>query len=574
MPLHLGQRRSPWETLVGELGVSHKGLRLPILLVVALSALVGCQTSTDSRKSLWERAAVAVSEQARALSLGVHVSDIAIEDAAAASTFALSMGPLSDKRATEVMAALEAIGVKGYLHDPARRDPRGERLGSLVRVGPFDTARRARAVADGLSDDGFDFAVRNTAEDGRIANGPIRLRVLRLTPASFRGQVKSVLALAEVQGRETVSSMAQRTGATAAINAGFFAWEDRVGVPGDPAGLLVIDGELVSETVAGRPAFVIDSRDGRIRARVVRNVQTRITIDVSGKNVTATGINRSPGKVLNCGYDSLTESARAAHDLVCVRSHELIVFDEHYGALPADEQANEMWVGTDGRITSCREAAGPPQQISPGEQVLRATGMWQQFVREHCDVGKLLSIEKRVTSAEGALPLERGVFAVGGGPTLVHESITGIAHYAVEGWGPAYKTGDDAYTNVDSKDGIGFGDSATGARHAFYHGWVVRRHPRTAVGLTATGDILFVVVDGRQAGYSIGASLADMRQLLMALGAVSAINLDGGGSSAMVIEGGLLGRPSDREGERPVGDAIVIVPEGSRSSRGAEADLP
>lgn len=62
------------------------------------------------------------------------------------------------------------------------------------------------------------------------------------------------------------------------------------------------------------------------------------------------------------------------------------------------------------------------------------------------------------------------------------------------------------------------------------------RHPRTALGVSQNGEKVWIVVtDGRQAGYSEGATLAEMADLLKSLGAVNAINLDGGGSSALVF---------------------------------------
>jgi hypothetical protein len=57
--------------------------------------------------------------------------------------------------------------------------------------------------------------------------------------------------------------------------------------------------------------------------------------------------------------------------------------------------------------------------------------------------------------------------------------------------------------------------------------------PRTNVGITEEGDILLVVVDGRQTGYSVGMTLLEMGDLMLSLGAVAAFNLDGGGSSVM-----------------------------------------
>ena len=73
-----------------------------------------------------------------------------------------------------------------------------------------------------------------------------------------------------------------------------------------------------------------------------------------------------------------------------------------------------------------------------------------------------------------------------------------------------------------------------------------RRNPRTAVGATADGRLLIVTVDGRQPGHSVGMSLRELAELFVGLGARSAINLDGGGSTTMVIDGTIVNRISDR----------------------------
>jgi exopolysaccharide biosynthesis protein len=93
------------------------------------------------------------------------------------------------------------------------------------------------------------------------------------------------------------------------------------------------------------------------------------------------------------------------------------------------------------------------------------------------------------------------------------------------------------------------------------------RHPRTAVGIADRGRrLLLVVVDGRRAGYSAGMSLRETAVLMLALGAPEAINLDGGGSTTMVLAdrdsvGGMrvANRPSDPTGERAVGNALAII---------------
>lgn len=90
------------------------------------------------------------------------------------------------------------------------------------------------------------------------------------------------------------------------------------------------------------------------------------------------------------------------------------------------------------------------------------------------------------------------------------------------------------------------------------------RHPRTAVGYDrAKRRLLLVTVDGRQEGWSAGMSLRELADLLLRLGASDALNLDGGGSTAMVVRSAhglvLANRPSDKGGERPVANALVIV---------------
>lgn len=83
------------------------------------------------------------------------------------------------------------------------------------------------------------------------------------------------------------------------------------------------------------------------------------------------------------------------------------------------------------------------------------------------------------------------------------------------------------------------------------------RAPRTAFGIKADGKILLMVIDGRQS-HSIGTTLTETAQLMQKFGAVNAFNLDGGGSSEMVLQGQILNSPSDGS-ERPVGSGLLLV---------------
>lgn len=93
----------------------------------------------------------------------------------------------------------------------------------------------------------------------------------------------------------------------------------------------------------------------------------------------------------------------------------------------------------------------------------------------------------------------------------------------------------------------------------------VNVHPRTSIGFRENGDLLIVVVDGRQAGYSVGINLVDLAQIYKSLSASYALNLDGGGSSTFVVkdaDGVLRVKNSSSESGhalRAVGDCILVT---------------
>jgi exopolysaccharide biosynthesis protein len=96
-----------------------------------------------------------------------------------------------------------------------------------------------------------------------------------------------------------------------------------------------------------------------------------------------------------------------------------------------------------------------------------------------------------------------------------------------------------------------------GKEEKFSNSIVYGRHPRTAVALTFDGDLLFVVVDGRSKR-SVGMKLSELATYLRRLGVRHAINLDGGGSSSMIVKGKTVNKPSDG-GERRISNGILVT---------------
>ncbi len=108
------------------------------------------------------------------------------------------------------------------------------------------------------------------------------------------------------------------------------------------------------------------------------------------------------------------------------------------------------------------------------------------------------------------------------------------------------------------KDGINIAHSQAlkeGANEKFS----LTRHPRTAIGYSRDKAKLYLItVDGRQK-CSAGMTLNELSEFMLFLGCYNALNLDGGGSTTLVINDKIINYPSDLTGERPVGNALLII---------------
>ncbi|MFD7306468.1 phosphodiester glycosidase family protein, partial [Streptomyces pharetrae] len=273
----------------------------------------------------------------------------------------------------------------------------------------------------------------------------------------------------------------------------------------------------------------------------IRRVETRITVATAdGASREATGLNRRPGLIVNCGgVGNATPFSRPAHDYTCGNADELIAVTPAFGTAAPEGPGFQATLDADGRVTAVREGLGGP--VPPLGTVLQGTGSGAEWLRAHAGIGAPLTVRGTVVDAETRTPLTLtpDTSVVNGGPLLLRDGKP-VLDPVRDGWSPE---------DIDGAD-----------RAGMYNDWYLRRNPRTAAGVTRDGRLLLLTVDGRRPGHSAGLSITETAEVMRGLGAVHAINLDGGGSTAMVVRDELQGHPSDPTGERPAGDTLVVLP--------------
>lgn len=395
---------------------------------------------------------------------------------------------------------------------------------TIVHHGAYPTVAEALAVK-GL---GSVCALRLEFryDDPLDAAGPWQVMILEIAPDRFAGELQLALANGVVAGRQTVPEIARMHGALAAVNGSFFVIEERDGVVGDPSGLAVVRGKLVSEPINGRTAVIIEN-DPQLTLRFDRNPGPVMLNWADGEVTAIDGVNRANGLNRNCGNLGDAPDDRPAHDVTCTDSGELVLLDTNAG-FPPPPGAMVFRIGDDGLVTTV--AAEEP--INDGAMMLVATGDRQAEIAARLQVADRVSVQTGYAGERGDL------YALTGGPLLLLDGAD-VLDEAQEGW------------TINASQSL--------SRQDEVHRWVNVRNPRTAIGQREDGTILIVVIDGRQPDLSVGATIDELRGVMRALGAHSALNLDGGGSSTLVVNGRQANSPSDRSGARLVGDALVLT---------------
>ncbi|MFI9728778.1 phosphodiester glycosidase family protein [Streptomyces sp. NPDC052092] len=413
---------------------------------------------------------------------------------------------------------------------PSTADYAGGTLGWRVRVGGFPSQSAAASERTRMTRAGYTGSVTYTGWDGATTDrGPWRLDVLTIDPRTFRGTLDATHG-PDIEDRETVSALADDADAVAAVNAGFFVLDPRSGAPGDPAGVGLYDGRLLSEPVSGRPGFVVQDNGRRTQI-------TRLTwegkVSAHGTSLTLDGVNRVPGLIRNCGgSEGDSPTALPLHDVTCTNPDQLVAFTPEYGASTPQGEGVEAVLDSGGRVRELRSVRGG--SLPPGGSSIQATGRHLAALTALARPGERLRIDtglrddrgRRVTPGPGTDIVNAGPELVRGGRLHVTPATDGMVHPGDPSW---------------------------------YYGWVHKRNPRTLAGTDASGRTVLVTADGRSTD-SLGLSITESAKVARSLGLRDAVNLDGGGSTTMVAKGQVVNVPSDAAGERPVGDALLILP--------------
>jgi Phosphodiester glycosidase len=399
-------------------------------------------------------------------------------------------------------------------------------LGYRVRLrAAFPTREAASAEVARLSAAGFSGRAWYSGWDGdSTARGPWTVNVITVNPRRFHGTLRGTFG-PTLEDREKTTQLSALERANAALNGGFFVFDPAAGAEGDPAGAGVYRGRVESEPVGDRPVLVL--HDGGRGTDVVRPSWSA-SVRLRGRSMALDGVNRVPGLIRNCGgtRDDLV-TWRPLHDVTCTDDDELVLFTPAFGPATPSGDGAEAILNRSGRVVAVLRSRGAA--LRPGWRSLQATGDLAVAVAALRPGDR---VRPRLALRSAGRPLARpGTTVVNGGPLLM-------------------KDGDIHITQ--RRDGM-----HQPSNPSFDYGWVIQRNPRTFAGTDEGGRVLFVTVDGRQLG-ELGLSIPETAAVARSLGMTEAINLDGGGSTAMVIHGSLISRPSDASGERAVGDAIVI----------------
>ncbi|MFI6062924.1 phosphodiester glycosidase family protein [Streptomyces sp. NPDC051286] len=372
----------------------------------------------------------------------------------------------------------------------------------------LEETRSSQTLADGVT---LTRIVRGTepAQASQInttTRGPWVVNVLTIDPYKTRGHLEATYG-PDLAKTEKTTDLVRSSGALAGVNASFFTFTASAQYPGDPVGLGLYGGKLFSEPTRGRDEvdFVVDANSNRVLmgqlswSGSVQNRQTEATLPLKY-------INHPP--VVPGACAGLTDQTQ------CTLPGDVVHFTPEFaGATPSGVGVE---VVLDRHNCVVRTSTTRGTELTEGQKSLQATGRDAAPLLQVAGQGCLNVTSTLVNEQGEELPARKGLFGVSGRFRLTADG------------------------QIVVKPGA---DNS--------------RNPRTIAGTTQDRMIMLATIDGRMTT-SVGTTMDETAAVAQALGMHDAVNLDGGGSTTMSVEGALVNRPSGTT-ERAVGDALVFM---------------
>ena len=352
----------------------------------------------------------------------------------------------------------------------------------------------------------------------QVLDNGVLTNILSISPDA--ADIRPYRALSAGIGTESLMSLAQRHQAFAAINGGFFEMAGTL--RGESVGALKINGKWVSEPEQGRAVVGFRTVDEKIETYIDRIVLRQELVLPSGAVLPIDGMNRDRGR------------------------NELVIYRPHFHVVTLTMSDGVEVVVRNGEVTSIHDKQGSSRIPADG-YILSASGKKHRDLLARIKQGDTVEIREMVIPERVGDSNLWASFAhiIGGGPLLLRDGIAPSKQaYEREGFDQAF--------------------------HSFWH-------PRTAIGKKADGTLLFVTITAAEAGVRRGVMLPRLSELFLEWGATDALNLDGGNSSMLVIQGKVVSvkqsdptklRPGDRSERALRGKSVSKGDQSQRVSRG------
>ncbi|SUB74438.1 stalk domain-containing protein [Peptoniphilus indolicus] len=348
----------------------------------------------------------------------------------------------------------------------------------------------------------FSPGATRVSHDVTYQNKNVKVEVIELDLNNPYLNLKVVAGDGKYTQRATVSSMAKRTNANALVNADYF----NMLLQGAPDNASIIDGRLVSS-----PSVYTDRHTLGITS------DNRAIIDTTyfeGKVIAPNNVSY-PIDGLNRSYYWYDGTGEYSHE------NKIQVYNDFWASASRGEKKNsEVLVNSDGTVEAISQGKNFDFAVPDGKQILQVDGQALNFINANVKVGDKIKVDYKIT------PNYDFKFMVGGHALLVNN-------------GQAVKYTKDI--------------NVLGGRRA-----------RTAAGISADGKKIYLAAAEGRTSRSAGLTLGELSDFMISIGCDKAVNLDGGGSTAMVLKelgsqtGSRVINPEKNSSERKVVSGIGI----------------